>query len=557
MRWASIWKWQDRTMNAARKICGLKLVEQTRWARRRELKDSYAIENQEEVKNIEVRPSGGWKRTGGYWVAMGALMTYSANESVRPALAQSVGDHSQGIGASTAQTLPLRRFDIGAGPLDEVLSQFRGATGLHVRLASPELSNVQSPGVRGLFTEPQALSQIVADTRLQFHYVEGRVVEIRLRPQATTVEVKDQIAPLSSEKYTEPLRNTPQTINVIPRAVIEQQGATTLRDVLRNVPGITLIAGEGGGAPGDNVNVRGFSSRNDLFIDGVRDISPQSRDPFNMEQVEVVKGPNSAFMGRGSAGGTINMVSKQAGLRPVFGGSLMLGTDDTRRVTGDMNTPVPFLGERTGFRMNALYHESGIAGRDVVNYQRWGIAPSLSLGLGTLTRFTVGYFKLEQDNLADYGIPWVPANNNALAEFRDRPAPVPRDTYYGLRNRDHEKSGSDAVTARVEHDFSDRARFRNQFRYSVNTQDLIAAPPRFASPDSTTIRRELRAWLTDDEVFDNQTNVTAEFDTGPIRHAVVTGMSLTRSLWIPTGRWRRWRPTTSPAGWPSGRVSTT
>lgn len=471
-----------------------------------------------------------WQKSGSYWMAMGALVAYSAtSDSMLPAaLAQEATGRPRPAVEAAAQTLPIRRFEIAAGPMDDVLKGFREATGLQVRIASPHIANISSPGVRGLYTAPQALEQIVSNTGLEFRFLESRLVEIRVRTQTTRVEVSDDVTMLSSSKYTEPLRNTPQTINVIPRAVIEQQGATSLRDVLRNVPGITLSAGEGGSAPGDNVNVRGFSSRNDLFVDGVRDISPQSRDPFNMEQVEVVKGPSSAYMGRGSSGGTINMVSKQAGLRPIFGGSVMLGTDDTRRVSGDVNTPVPFLGERTGFRMNALYHESGIAGRDVVNYQRWGLAPTLTTGLGTPTRFTLGYFKLEQDNLSDYGIPWVPSNNEALAAYRDRPAPVPRNTYYGLRNRDHEKSGSDSFTARIEHDFSDLVRLRNQFRYSDSTQDLIASPPRFDSTDSTTIRRELRAWLTDDEVFDNQTNLTAEFETGKLRHAVVTGLSLTR-----------------------------
>ena len=114
------------------------------------------------------------------------------------------------------------------------------------------------------------------------------------------------------------MRDIPQTITVIPREVIEQQGATTLRDVLQNVPGLTITAGEGGAPAGDNLTLRGFSARNDIFVDGVRDIGPQTRDPFNLDQVEVVKGPASAYSGRGSTGGTINLVSKS----PVLGSLL-------------------------------------------------------------------------------------------------------------------------------------------------------------------------------------------------------------------------------------------
>ena len=92
------------------------------------------------------------------------------------------------------------------------------------------------------------------------------------------------------------------------------------------------------------------------------------------------------------------------------------------------------------FRLNLLGHHSGVAGRDVVKFDRWGVAPSLTFGLGKPTRFTASYYKLKQNNISDYGIPWVPVTNNVLVEFRDRPAPVPRNTFYGLRDRDFESS---------------------------------------------------------------------------------------------------------------------
>ena len=112
---------------------------------------------------------------------------------------------------------------------------------------------------------------------------------------------------VQSRKYTEPLRDVPQTVTVVPQTVIKDQNATTLRDVLRNVPGISIQAGEGGVPAGDNLSIRGFNARTDLFIDGVRDIGGYTRDSFNFEQVEVVKGPASAFAGRGSTGGSINI----------------------------------------------------------------------------------------------------------------------------------------------------------------------------------------------------------------------------------------------------------
>ena len=164
-------------------------------------------------------------------------------------------------------------------------------------------------------------------------------------------------------------------------------------------------------------------------MDGVSDLSPQSRDPFNLEQVDVVKGPGSVYTGRGSTGGSINLLNKTPGLRRSFGGTLDFGTDRTRRATADINIPI---GDSRRFRLNLLAHHSGVAGRDVVKFDRWGVAPSLTFGLGKPTRVTVSYYKLKQNNISDYGIPWVPVTNNALVEFRDRPAPVPRNTFYGL-----------------------------------------------------------------------------------------------------------------------------
>jgi catecholate siderophore receptor len=330
---------------------------------------------------------------------------------------------------------------------------------------------------------------------------------------------------LSSTKYTEPLLDTPQTINVITKEVIEEQGATTLRDVLKNVPGLTITAGEGGNPAGDNLTLRGFSARNDIFVDGVRDLSPQSRDPFNLEQVDVVKGPGSVYTGRGSTGGSINLLNKTPGLRRSFGGTLDFGSDRTRRATADINVP---FGDSLAFRMNLLGHHSGVAGRDVVKFDRWGVAPSLSFGLGKPMRFTVSYYKLKQNNISDYGIPWVPVTNNVLVEFRDRPAPVPRNTFYGLRDRDFESLNSDLVTLKFDRDFDDNLSLRNQFRYADSSRDSIATPPRFANNNSTAINREMRSWLTEDKVWDNQTDFIAHFSTGTIEHSLITGLNLTR-----------------------------
>ncbi|MGA9767629.1 MAG: TonB-dependent siderophore receptor [Blastocatellia bacterium] len=484
-------------------------------------------------KNNRKNKKSSFKQRGPiYWIAMsamGTLVAYSAFGSQTVSLA-STHENRGAITISQSQTSAARRFDIPPGPLDTVLNLFQNMTGVRVVVPNTDIGSIPSPGVAGVYTTEEALKKILTGTNVTYRFISSESVALEVSGPSASVDVTSQIPIVSSPKYTESLRDVPQTISVIPKSVIEEQGATTLRDVLRNVPGLTIAAGEGGNPAGDNLTLRGFSARNDVFIDGVRDLSPQARDPFNLEQVEVVKGPSSTYSGRGSAGGTINLVSKSPSLDPLYGFTLNLGTDRTKRFTGDLNLPLERLGlgKRTAFRLNFVAHESGVAGRDVVENQRWGVAPSLAFGVGTPTRLTLSYFKLRQDNISDYGIPWVPVTNNALVEFRDKPAPVPRDTFYGLKNRDSEKLNSDLATIKFEHDFSDNLSLRNQLRYGRSTRDSIATPPRFADINSTVIAREMRSWLTEDEIWDNQTDLRTIFSTGKVSHSLAAGVAFTR-----------------------------
>ena len=466
------------------------------------------------------------KRRGArYWIVaistMGALIAYCPANSHNIVLGKARLD-----GDAAAQTQQQIAFNIPSGTLESVLLAFQKSSGLQVVIPNDGMRPLASPGVVGRYSPEHALREILRGTGISYRFSDKQTVILEIHAGAEEVEVRDESrVVLSSTKYTEPLLDTPQTINVISKEVMEQQGATTLRDVLKNVPGLTITAGEGGNPAGDNLTLRGFSARNDIFIDGVRDLSPQSRDPFNLEQVEVVKGPGSAFTGRGSTGGSINLLNKTPGLKRSFGGTLDFGTDRTRRATADINVP---MGDSVAFRLNLLGHHSGVAGRDVVKFDRWGAAPSLTWGLGKPTRATISYYKLKQNNISDYGIPWVPVTNNALVEFRDRPAPVPRNTFYGLRNRDFEKLNSDLVTLRFEHDFIDGLSLRNQLRYANSSRDSMATPPRFANNNSTAINREMRSWQTEDKVWDNQTDFIARFSTGKIEHAFVSGINITR-----------------------------
>jgi catecholate siderophore receptor len=486
-------------------------------------------------KNRNHAGKQGQKRGTRYWLSMGtmgALMAYSAvgSKTVIPAYAMENMANFKGSYVMAKAQEPVYQFDIAPGPLDAVLNSFQAVTGLRLQVANDNMRNLNSPGVKGALRAEAALKQLLIGTGLSHNFIDAKTVQLELLGPSDSVEIRGGAATLTSSKYTEPLRDIPQTISIIPKSVIEEQAATTLRDVLRNVPGLTVAAGEGGAPAGDNLTLRGFSARNDVFIDNARDLSPQARDPFNLEQVEIVKGPSSTFSGRGSTGGTINLVSKAPTLLPLYGFTLNFGSDETKRATADFNLPLESigLGKRTALRLNLLVHESGVAGRDAVENKRWGIAPSIAFGLDTQSRLTLSYFKMKQDNISDYGIPWVPATNNVLKEFRDKPAPVPRDTFYGFKDRDFEKLDADLATIKFERDFSDTLSLRSQLRYGYSTRDSIATPPRFASNDSTVINREMRSWVTKDEIWDNQTDLRAQFSTGKVRHTLVSGTAFTR-----------------------------
>lgn len=476
-------------------------------------------------RTVKTKRSGSWP-VAYKWLATGALVAYTAVGSKTVAVAQTQQPDSGSAGASNqSQALVVRQFSISAGPLAGVIGDFQDATQLHVVLANDDIRTIQSPGVSGTYTNRQALHQLLHETGVSFRFTETGAVRLALASVSTSIEVTARPAEPVSPKYTQPLREIPQTMTIISSDVIEQQGATSLSDVLRNAPGLTVVAGEGGTPAGDNLVLRGFSARNDIFVDGVRDLGPQSRDPFNLDQVEVVKGPQSAYTGRGSTGGSINMISKSPNIGRFFGGSISLGSASMQRATADINMPI---GDRTAFRLNGMVHDAGVPGRDVVENERWGVAPGLAFGLGTPTRVTLGYYKLKQNNISDYGIPWVPATNNVFEDLRDQPAPVPRETFYGFRDRDREQMGADMATVRVEHDFTDSFVLRNQFRYGHSTRDSMATPPRFASPDSTEINREMRSWITEDGVYDNQTDLTLNFGSEGVRHNVVTGTAFSK-----------------------------
>jgi catecholate siderophore receptor len=348
----------------------------------------------------------------------------------------------------------------------------------------------------------------------------------------------------ASPKFTSELRDTPQTVTVVPAAVIEAQNLMTLRDVLSTVPGITFGAGEGGGGYGDSINLRGYTANSDITVDGVRDSAQYTRsDPFNLDQIEVVNGASSVYSGAGSVGGNINLVSKTPGLRDSTVLSGGIGTDGYGRLTIDSNKPVS---DTIAVRLNAMIHQADVPGRDVERFERWGFAPSIAFGLGTNTRAVLSYFHQSDDNTPQYGVPF----------YNGRPVPgIDPSNYYGYSNVDKQEIDVDTLTGVFSHDFSDALGVRNLTRWQKVTQTSIVNPPQQGSfclangfqpagwsqtsagtnlsgyvpcttPGFYTVggpRGNLRD--TENTLAYNQTDLTWKGATGPLNHTLVVGVS--------------------------------
>ncbi|WP_193165117.1 TonB-dependent receptor [Microbulbifer hainanensis] len=335
----------------------------------------------------------------------------------------------------------------------------------------------------------------------------------RAPEEVQVVDQQEEEAP-SSVKFPRPLLDTAQTINVISEEVMQQRAATTLRDVLRNVSGISMQAGEGGTPAGDQFAIRGYNARTDIFVDNVRDFGGYTRDPFNLEQVEVVKGPSSDYSGRGSTGGSVNLVSKSPRMADSTSSNIIAGTDNYHRATLDVNRTLEGI-DNAAARVNLMVHDQDVAGRNEVSNSRWGVAPSLAFGLNTDTEVTLSLFHMEQDNVPDYGIPWVPSNNEALAEYADQPAPVDFENWYGLKSRDFEQTETTLGTVQVEQKLGDNASLRNVTRVGTTYRDSFITAPRFASIDSSDIRRTDRKYRDqDDDIVSNMTDLSLTVNPG-------------------------------------------
>jgi catecholate siderophore receptor len=377
----------------------------------------------------------------------------------------------------------------------------------------------------GTAAEAQTATPPVAAARASAN-VEGVVV--RRRPNLP--EYVDSSAPYkvdrsASAKLTQPLLDTPKSVSVITEDLYDDLGATNFRDLMRTQPGVTLGTGEGGNAYGDRIFIRGFEARNDVYIDGVRDPGVGAREIFDIDQIEIVKGPSSALGGRGTTGGAVSLISKQP-LMSNFGDlEGTWGDDGLRRVTLDLNRA---LTDTVQIRLNAMKTEAGVAGREAVFNDRWGVAGAIAWRPVQTVKLGFDYYHLTTDELPDFGIPYDLAEN--------RPFKVDRKNFYGVTERDFRRTFADIYTARARWEPNEVLAISTLFRVGQTLNAYTASAPERPDPIARTVNANPKRRDALSSTWASQTNADLRFDTGALSHALVAGVEVSGETVLNRGR---------------------
>ena len=319
----------------------------------------------------------------------------------------------------------------------------------------------------------------------------------------------------ANSKILTSLLDAPKSVSIISQQLIEDTNVTTLADALRNVPGVTLGAGEGGNPNGDRPFIRGYNSESSIYVDGIRNSSSQNRDMFAIEQVEVTKGSGSTLGGAGSVGGSINMITKEAKKGSFIQGSVEQGTDDYRRITLDGNKD---FDNGIAARIAVMGHQNNKAGQDDgAEYKRAGIAPSIAFGLDTDTRATLSYYYLKTDDTPDSGVPY---NYVAGVGGFGKPVDVKQGIYYGLHNRDFQKQENQIGTIKLEHDLTDNLTISNTAVYSKSKNNYLWTQPDDSKGNvlNDQVWRRINSRITDTDIFTDQLALSGKLNTGTLKH---------------------------------------
>jgi catecholate siderophore receptor len=342
----------------------------------------------------------------------------------------------------------------------------------------------------------------------------------------------------SSGKFPEPLLNTPKTVTVLTKDIIEDKNATTLKQAILSTAGVTLGSGEGGNAFGDRFFIRGFDARNDVFIDGVRDSGVSVRENFFTDQIEILRGPMSSFAGRGTTGGAINIVTKEAQTdKSFYNMDTTFGTDATKRIVLDVNQVIsPTFAVRAG----GMFQDAGIAGRNDVTDNRDGGFFATKWTPSDTVKITTDYIHTDLHGIPDFGVPYYrPGSTGSSSQQFTSTAggPFPlygsnRDEFYGFVNRDFFHVQQDIGTFNAEVHITPDLVVSEKIRDSQSLNNYIgtlAETPIVTTPlSASTYTANPQSRYQTTGVLASQSEATYKFDTGAFKHTLTGGVEISQ-----------------------------
>lgn len=409
-------------------------------------------------------------------------------------------------------------FEIDAGPLEHALHQVQQITGVTILVSNgATVEGLTTPGASGVLSLERALTAILAGTGLTAKLTGPTTYTLEVQGVTESIEVTAEgvyrvaVADVATRTHT-PLRDVPQAVTVITRAAISDQSMQSLGDVLRYVPGVGTAQGEGNR---DTAVFRGSSSTADFFVDGLRDDVQYYRDLYNVERIEVLKGPNAMLFGRGGAGGVLNRATRQADWSRTREAVLQGGSFENRRATADVGDR---LGNAAAIRTTALYENSG-SYRDAVGVERYGVNPTLAVTPGGQTLLRVGYEYFHDERTADRGVP----------SFGARPLATGRSTFFGDPDASTSRADVNALSLSAHHRFGQRVDLKNRTRlasYDKFYQNVFASGA--VSTDGTTVPLAAYNNATERLNVFTQTDLTSQVTTGAIRHLLLYGVEFGR-----------------------------
>lgn len=382
--------------------------------------------------------------------------------------------------------------------------------------ANGEFSLLLEPGEYTLNCSAEGFAQASVVVRSKPSTFEPLDIVLQLQGFSGTVTVSDMAGfetfSATATKTLTALRDVPQSIDVVSRDAIKDQGMQSISDVVRYVPGITAIQGENNR---DQVVIRGNSSSADFFLDGVRDDVQYYRDLYNLDRVEALKGPNAMIFGRGGGGGVINRVSKQAEFASFGELTFQGGSYGNKRVLADFDRP---LNKRVAFRVNGVFENSG-SFRDRVDMNRFGINPTLTLAAGKNTQIRLGYERFRDHRVADRGIP----------SFRGLPSDIPIGTFFGNPDESRVRANVNLASVVIDHQVGN-LNIHNRTLFGAYRRFYQNFVPGTVNADQTRVNLSAYNNATRRENLFNQTDVTYSAKTGVLRHTLLAGAEFGRQV---------------------------